>query len=693
MTETVQWKEKNPSVLFVNPSMGRKKYKRADKLRSYLSLGTLASALRDKSFLKRFALRAGRKKFILRNERDYPSFDVKLLDLSLKPERQTADEYLKEFIGQYEIRPLMICTTATSAQLDEAKELADAAKRVSPHALRVIGGPHVSVLPTEYLNDSEYHVACIGEGTETLTEIALGVNASGDGDLSKVSGIAYKVENGEVRLNAPRKPILPLDDYPYPSDSIDLFLDYPDDMGENGKDPVYIFVGSGCPYQCIFCAQRAIHRGTIRERSADSVLGEIRKLYAKGFRKFAMVQETFLTHRARIDRFCHLIENSGLKLEWTAEARADELTFELLKRTRDAGLRFIQIGVEAGDQELLDILGKKIRLDRVKEVRNWCEALKIDTAFYMLVGLPGQDWQSLLRSAVFLRDYTPYNRITMHISVAIAIPYPGTKIAEDGSVRRMVPNEKTLDWPDRTPDVTVSEEGIFLGENFTETDDMASEEILEALIYLDDFGHFLLHAKYDTSFDQMQRVKARDYARRLFYMIERRTIRDLIVRAQPDLTPGARKNAYAEILERDGGKERLLRDVTGCHEEGFKTFTGFLATIKFLSGYHSMKCLRVPNRIRWMKLCAVIWGLAGRDFDRIGFDIDNERAGVVLDGVLEKLSEHKLTRVLERLDNGITDEIFSDDIVREGDRIKAFGLEFLFLTDSVLFLSPPPGAL
>ena len=100
---------------------------------------------------------------------------------------------------------------------------------------------------------------------------------------------------------------------------------------------------------------------------------------------------------------------------------------------KNVGLKFIQIGVETGDQELLDFTGKKMSLDEVKRVRDWCELLKINTTFYMLVGLPKQDWRSILRSAVFLRDNLPYNQMTKHIPVSTAIPYPGTKIAEDNS--------------------------------------------------------------------------------------------------------------------------------------------------------------------------------------------------------------------------------------------------------------------
>jgi hypothetical protein len=66
----------NPSILFVNPSLGTKRYAEEDKLRSYLSLGTLAGALRNRAFLKRFAVRLGKKEIIFNSESDYPDFDI-----------------------------------------------------------------------------------------------------------------------------------------------------------------------------------------------------------------------------------------------------------------------------------------------------------------------------------------------------------------------------------------------------------------------------------------------------------------------------------------------------------------------------------------------------------------------------------------------------------------------------------------
>lgn len=270
---------------------------------------------------------------------------------------------------------------------------------------------------------SEFQLACIGEGVETLSELALVLCRNPDPDFSTIPGMAFKDGSGRVYLNSLRTPALKLDEYPFPSNSLELFWERMADSKENQNHLVYILSGYGCPHDCIFCAQRSIHHKKIRERSAENIFEEIRQLFARGFRKFAFVQETFLNRKKRIDAFCRLIEDAAMQIEWTAEARADQLAYGQLKRMQAAGLRFLQIGVESGDPALLKRLGKNTDLDQIRQVRNWCCELKISTAFYLLVGLPGQGWQSVWRSALFMRDHPPYNRITRHASVSIAISY------------------------------------------------------------------------------------------------------------------------------------------------------------------------------------------------------------------------------------------------------------------------------
>jgi radical SAM superfamily enzyme YgiQ (UPF0313 family) len=613
----------------INPSLGEKKADRQDRLRGYLSLGTMASALRSADFLEKLSARLG----IDEENREKGPFHVRIVDLSDKPQEESIHSYLESILKDGP-SPLLVCMTATSAQLDEARSVARAAARIVPEALRIVGGPHVSVLPASLLEDFSYPVACMGEGVETLAEIALRLRSGSGIDFSRIAGIAFREMGGSIRVNFSRQFAFGLDGYPFPSDSLDLFLDGPLDGHGAGDLLVYLYAGSGCPFQCIFCAQHAIHGGRIRERSAESLFAEIQGLCGKGFTRFALVQETFFNRRERTERFFRLVAASGLKFEWTVEARVDQLDFSLLQGLSGIGLRMIQIGLESGDQELSDTLEKRVDLVQAVRVRDWCEALGISTVFYMLVGLPGQGWQSVLRSADFFRKHPPHNPATMHMSVSVAIPYPGTRIAAEESVRLV---RSKGQWPARNPRVELTEEGVLQGENPTETDAMTPEEILSAFVCLDDLGYFVLHARHDPTLSPARRADARTYAEKLFSMIQRRTVRDLVVCAQESLTPQKRLAAYREIRRRDGPSERSF---TRAAEPLSETFVAFLSRVRFENGFHTMKILSMEKRIRWMQLCALVWDSWGRRWFRFRLQEDQEAVGRVLNSVLAFLDSH-----------------------------------------------------
>lgn len=666
---------RNPFILMVNPSMGTTPGKKEDILRNYLSLGTLAGALINREFLIRFFKSLGKKIFIFDDESNYPAFDIRVIHLSLKPESRTVHEYLSAFLNKVAVSPLMVCMTATSAQLDEAQAVARAAKQIIPNAIRVIGGPHVSVAANKYLEYSEFQVACIGEGVETISELALLLLSCKHRDFSSVPGIAFKESTGRVQTNPRRIPLLDLDAYPFPSNSLELFWEQAPLKEKHQNHVLYILAGYGCPHNCIFCSQRAIHHSRIRERSAENIFQEITELAKKGFRKFAFVQETFFNRKKRIETFCNMIEASGLDIEWTAEARADQLKYRELKRMRSAGLRFIQIGVETGDSELLARLGKNIDLDRIIEVTRWCIDLQINTAFYLLVGLPGQGWQSIFRSALFFVKHPPYNRFTRHASVSIAIPYPGTQIWKDRSVRLIHRDQHQFSWPDRNPKIHNPESGEFTGQNFTETDDLTPDEILEAWIYLDDFCHFLLHAIYPSQSDPDGSERSFEYAGRLFYMLKRRAIRDIIIRAHPDLTGSKRTAAFHEIVKIDQGAEIHLKDVSNFTEPDSDVFNGFLEDVKFLNGFHTMKCFCIENRIKWMKICTLIWHFNEQKINNFRFKSDHHNMGREMNDRLQILDVALLDRYLAQIDLGSPLSLFSE-IIHSNQNFFAFGFSF-----------------
>jgi anaerobic magnesium-protoporphyrin IX monomethyl ester cyclase len=641
------------SVLFISPSVGTPQVFEEDQLKSYLAIGTLASTLRDGPFLQNLAQQMAAAAPAVAV--DPPAVRVELLHFEGKPAIQTVSDFLAERAAALNLRPDIIAMTATSVHLELAEELAAAAARHFPHALRVVGGPHASVRPEDFLRHSDFHAACIGEGVETMAELALRWTLAKEKNFTPIAGIAFKDARENVHRNPPRRPLFHLDDYPFPSDSLDLFWPHLDDPEQNARFPVSVLAGFGCPHDCIFCAQRCIHAGKVRERSAESIFAEVERLYTRGFRKFAFVQETFLNSRRRVRRFCELVGKSGLGIEWTVEARADQVNREGLMRMRSAGLKFLQLGVESGDEELLRAIGKDIRRDHIVRVTEWCRELRIHSAFYMLVGLPGQGWQSILRSALLVWEHTPYNLLTRHVSVAITIPYPGTRIARDGTVR--VIDWTRRNWPERNPAVELGDDGEFLGRAFTETDDMTADEIFEAWLYLDDFCHFLMHARYGEG-DAEDHSKSMDYARRLLNMILRRTVRDLVIRSQPDFTPQMRTAALHDLSQRDGHAERHFKDVAAATEPLFASLLHFLSVARFENGFDIMRRLEIPSRLKWIKICALAWLCSGKACGQIAFTANWEETGEILGHRLRGIWAEAIDRCLAEVESGEAPEVW-----------------------------------
>lgn len=614
-------------ILFINP-VRNSSPGRGELLKGYLSLGSLASALRDPDFVCRLATLRGRS-----SNGCPPSFDVRVIHLEPGLTEEAMERRIVTDGGECP-PPLVVGVTATAVLLDWARTVARVVARLWPESFRLAGGPHCSVAPEPLLGSGLFQAACLGEGVETVVELALELCANGSAHPVHIPGLAWMDPAGLVRYNERRRFVLDLDHYPYPSRSLDLFLPGGRIKAQREDELVFILAGHGCPNNCSFCAQKAIHGGRIRERSADSIMAEIESLVRFGYHRFALVQETFLNQRSRMERFLRLIEERGINIEWTVEARGDQIDHDLLVRMKTAGLKIIQIGLETADHELLNRIEKSLCLKDMADLIKSCAGLKIDTALYLLVGLPGQDWPSILRTARFIRENTPYNRSTGHVSVAVALPYPGTRLAVDGRVR-IVRQEDGTDWPARTPTIGVDARGALHFGEVTETDVMTAREVSESFFFLDDYAQFLIQAQKSSPLDPATRMKAGNHARRLFGMIVQRAIRDLVIQAQPDLNTPKRKKTLKELIVHHGHEIRI--DEMTEPELGLedKDFLDFLDRVRFMDGYRAIGLLSWKQRLRLMRLCTLVWTGSNRAFFKISFRHDSEQAGVELAGILD----------------------------------------------------------
>lgn len=227
--------------------------------------------------------------------------------------------------------------------------------------LIIFGGPHVTIEDNVLLDQNWGDIVVRGEGELTTVEIGNWFLRS-EGRLADINGITYKNEDGKIIRNPDRPFIKNLDSLPVPDMSV---------LVKNPRFTTYkILTGRGCPFHCTFCAE-GINGIKYRFRSPESVLEEIYSMAEdKGRIYLGILDDTFLVDRKRVEKIASgLIKKYGgsERIKWFCEGRVDFIIknpgiFQMLK---EAGLVRIQIGIESGNQQVLDMYRKEVKVEEI----------------------------------------------------------------------------------------------------------------------------------------------------------------------------------------------------------------------------------------------------------------------------------------------------------------------------------------
>ncbi len=129
---------------------------------------------------------------------------------------------------------------------------------------------------------------------------------------------------------------------------------------DNGQVQGVIKVSRGCPYHCFFCLATPVSGAKVRMRSAENIIAEIKECVEKyNIKNFLFWSDIFNINRDWTIDLCKKIIESGLKITWSANTRANTMDDEMASYMYKSGCRLVSIGVESGSQEILDNIGKK----------------------------------------------------------------------------------------------------------------------------------------------------------------------------------------------------------------------------------------------------------------------------------------------------------------------------------------------
>jgi radical SAM superfamily enzyme YgiQ (UPF0313 family) len=345
-------------------------------------------------------------------------FDVEVLDaLALK---YTADDLRRELARR---RPGLIGISCNTPLALRSFEAARVTAEAVPDAKIVMGGPHPSLFPEQVLRENpDVDFCVVGEGERTTVELARAVAGGGDGDLSSIDGLVWR--NGEIFTNAPRAYIGDLSSVPVPPYHLfPMELYRPTPMTYRRLPTHSLITSRGCPYRCAFCS-KSVHGSRFRAMSPERVMKEIHVLVGRyGAKGLVFYDDTLLVDRARVNRLCDLMIAERLGLDWACLARVNLLDEEILRKMKAAGCWQISLGLESGNQDLLDLIRKDITIDQIREAVALMHKVGLQIRASFMLALPGETYEKARRTVAFAKS------LGLELaSFCITIPYPGTAL-------------------------------------------------------------------------------------------------------------------------------------------------------------------------------------------------------------------------------------------------------------------------
>ncbi|MEJ2079071.1 MAG: radical SAM protein [Acidobacteriota bacterium] len=314
-----------------------------------------------------------------------------------------------------------------TAEWEGAAIAARAVKQYDASIPTIFGGQHPTIEADEVLNEPFADMVCFGEGEATFGEVI--DRLSEDGDLSGVTGLAYKDVDGEIHRNAARSPIEDVDSIPLPAYEL-LDLDRYAVAESARHTPKYkraiqIFTSRGCPWHCTYCHD--LFGKKFHARSPEHVLSEIRLLYGQyRIQEFMIEDDIFNFDMDRAKRICDMIVESGMKIamQFGNGVRLERLDEELIEKLARAGTHHLCIAIESASPRIQKLSRKYLKLHQVKDAVRWCRRYGIETLGFFMIGFPTETIEEINMTIRFACE-TELDEALF----SIVIPYPGTELS------------------------------------------------------------------------------------------------------------------------------------------------------------------------------------------------------------------------------------------------------------------------
>lgn len=308
----------------------------------------------------------------------------------------------------------------TGPVIDDAIRVSCTVRDFAKDAAVVWGGIHPTIFPEHVLRQGYVDYVVSGEGEYPLLELSRALLFR-DGSPEKIANLGYKVNN-QLVFNQNRD-FIDLNALPMPAWDLVKIDRYIQKKFYSNR-VITLNTSRGCPWRCAFCYNQAVNKRRWRGISAEKIVEQMEHLELNyGIKGFQFYDDEFDVDERRVFEMCGLLKKRGRRYAFAHFSRVNHINPERLAAEKEAGLRFIEFGIESGSERMLAFIEKDQTTEMIRRAFSMCRKAKVKSGALFMLGLPDETEKEAWQTKKLVDSLGAHQTIA-----TIFKPYPATKL-------------------------------------------------------------------------------------------------------------------------------------------------------------------------------------------------------------------------------------------------------------------------
>ena len=291
----------------------------------------------------------------------------------------------------------------------------------------------------------QHTIVVHGEPELTVTQLLDTIDKGGD--WSEVRGISF-LKDGKHQRTPFRELMRDLDSLPVPARHLTGDIEY-----RNPKlkvTPYTTMVTSrNCPFRCIYCVPSSLtfareldyreqfnRKPPISFRSEQKVEEELSVLHEQGYKAIGFMDDNFIWNEPRTEAICRSLRKYNFV--WGCQARVDAITEPIAKMLGESGCRYVDLGVESFNDEVLKYVRKGITSEQIYTAVALLQRYKVPVKLNILIGTSPLETKQTIRDTIRKAKKLKVDQLMINI----VSPFPGTEFYKTAIENHWIENDE-----------------------------------------------------------------------------------------------------------------------------------------------------------------------------------------------------------------------------------------------------------